>query len=82
MSEMVERVAKAIVEVNGNTEGLTFSELSRAMARAAIESMREPSEAMLAAFNDHCDEGGCCLVKTGYRAMIDAALPKEVKTDG
>ena len=35
---MIERVARAIVEADA-TEGLTFRELSKAMARAAIEAM-------------------------------------------
>ncbi len=34
---------------------------------------KEPTEAMLSAFNRHCDENGGCMVKTGYRVMIDAA---------
>lgn len=43
-------------------------------ARAAIEAMREPTEAMLGAFDRMTDDSGSVLVKTGYRAMISAAL--------
>ena len=42
MTEMIERVAKAIRDTNANTVGLTFNDLSEAMARSAIEAMREP----------------------------------------
>lgn len=34
---MIERVARAIQDVNENTVGLTFSKLTKEMARAAIE---------------------------------------------
>jgi len=45
MSEMVERVARAIAAAADDTDW----ELYRSEARAAIEAMREPTEAMLAA---------------------------------
>jgi len=78
MTSMIERVARAIVEADCNAEGLTFKELSRHMARAAIEAMREPTNAMQVAFDE-------CHAKpyhpsSKYRcahtlsAMIDAAL--------
>lgn len=38
--DMVERVADAIRHVNSASEGLTFSDLTREMARAAIEAMQ------------------------------------------
>lgn len=34
---------------------------------------REPNEDMTGAFDRHCDEHGQCMVKTGWRAMHDAA---------
>lgn len=43
-------------------------------ARAAIEAMREPSPEMTAAFDRACDEHGHCMMRYGWRAMIDAAL--------
>ena len=42
---MVERAAKAIVETDHTSEGLTFTELSRAMARAALEAALHPQSA-------------------------------------
>ena len=42
---MVERAAKAIVETDNASEGLTFTELSRAMARAALEAALHPQSA-------------------------------------
>lgn len=39
MSEMVERVARAIEQANTDSTGLMFRELLEAMARAAIEAM-------------------------------------------
>jgi hypothetical protein len=48
MTEMVERVAKAI---DGTPRrGDNWNAIARAQARAAIEAMREPSEGMLAAY--------------------------------
>lgn len=40
MSGMIERVAEAIRDVNADTVGLSYTELTLAMARAAIEAMR------------------------------------------
>jgi len=72
MSEMVERVAEAIRAVNSDTIGLTYTELTTAMARAAIAAMREPTQAMI----DACDldihtEGTIVGV---WDDMIDEAL--------
>lgn len=76
MSEMVERVARAIA-LAGGTEfdklpashgpGFGMRQMYLSMARAAIEAMREPTEAMIAAG----DEQSC---QETYRRMIDAAL--------
>lgn len=41
-------------------------------ARAAIQAIREPTEAMLSAVDELCDEP--LLPESVYRAMIDAAL--------
>jgi hypothetical protein len=72
MSEMIDRVAFALFARTGGTAdewSRTNPDVCRSMARAAIEAMREPTDAMRhAAF----DEGSISL--NGYRAMIDAAL--------
>jgi hypothetical protein len=78
MSEMVERVAKAISAKHGYywTEHL-------ALARTAIEAMREPTGAMVKAgdqknHEDALIEAGCINITNElpaiYDAMIDAAL--------
>lgn len=75
MSEsMVERVAKAIRDCEASHDGsLPWIEHC---ARAAIEAMREPTQAMLDAGDEYdmqfVDEGG--YPWEYYRVMIDAAL--------
>jgi hypothetical protein len=80
----VEKVARAISE----TRDLCWDQYSpelkatyKAMARAAIAAMREPSEAMVEA-------AGCAPVKSyawqdgvkaSWEAMLDAALAEEPK---
>lgn len=89
MSEMIERVAQAIDPLpwtdlardhwrkGGVEEG---KEAARAKARAAIEAMREPTEAMVKAGTigwDPMDGSGVRPVfdpTKPYEAMIDAAL--------
>ena len=70
MSEMVERVAKALAreyDRDPETDNVGLgTQLSTAMARAAIAAMREPTEAMLYA--------GWQEDSSIWRAMIDAAL--------
>ena len=72
MSEMVERVAAAIaaVEIPADTPVPIYEWY----ARAAIEAMREPTEAMLLARNDGFDGSSVIQMRREYRAMIDAAL--------
>lgn len=70
MSEMIERVAVAIRKVNAETIGLTYTELTREMARAAIAAMREPTDAM--AFAVDGDWGP--QLEDNWRKMIDEAL--------
>lgn len=74
---MIERVAMAIAESEFG-RGCTVDNVHINQARAAIEAMRDPTDQMLGAFDRHCDDNGQCLVKTGYRAMIAAALNEEV----
>lgn len=85
MSEMVERVAKRVSrmvplgcgggwnEPHGhdfpNQYSATEQRLIRAIARAAIEAMREPTEEMLEVPIPKSGSFDDC-----YRAMIDAAL--------
>lgn len=58
----------------------------RHLARAVIEALREPDEAMIAAALKACDENGYQVtrgyiidddVKTAFTAMIDAILAKQ-----
>lgn len=78
MSEMIERVAKAIRDTNANTIGLTFTELSRAIARAAIEAMREPTQLELypgvSAYIKVEQRCRPVAFRAGWNAVIDAAL--------
>lgn len=85
MSEMVERVAPATFAACNGPEGFgdhmdpryeANSELFEAMARAAIEAMRQPTDAMLVAAIADSDEYGFGSYEAGscWRAMIDAAL--------
>lgn len=46
----------------------------RSAVRALLRAMREPTSAQLAAFARVCDDDGSCLVRTGWRAMIEAAI--------
>ena len=84
MSEMVERVAKAIERVNAETTGLMFRDLVKEMAIAAIKAMREPTEAMIEASNREWDGRMSHRSSGAWQAMIDAALPtpEKDKDDG
>jgi len=80
MSEMVERVARALralpvrdyAQVGGELDELRLREA----ARAAIEAMREPTEGMVkAGENTVCIHGDPqCGAAYAWAAMIDAAL--------
>ena len=83
MNEMIERVAKAIYAIEGLrpawgsemcSPGATAH--ARKAAAAAIEAMREPTEAMLhSAMAAPYKEGRVQVVPLAmYLAMIDAAL--------
>lgn len=77
MSEMVDRVAKAmkVAAVRGGQPSITHSMLP-VMALAAIEAMREPTWAMVEIGNSEIpDNVGYANDATAvYRAMIDEAL--------
>lgn len=69
---MIERVARAILAKVPLGYGMTIAEADE-YARAAIEAMREPTDAMWEA----CGGRGAVLSKA-YAAMIDAALNEQV----
>lgn len=72
MSEMIERVALAIMRVETEDKISDYYKF----ARAAIEAMRESTEAMLEAAWDRTDglPAGADLYYEAWQAMIDAAL--------
>ena len=87
MSEMIERVARAIfTEANAASSGYgewCTDDMANAAARAAIEAMREPTEAMIDAGDDICPiargteshkMSGGVVPEDYWRAMIDAVL--------
>ena len=65
MSEMVERVARAFAGKFISPEPQHY-----AMARAALEAIREPSEEMVRAITPQVTTDG----RVNYRLMIDATL--------
>lgn len=72
VSEMIERVKKALIEVElDRYPGEAID--SERMARAAIEAMREPTTSMVVAGLEcsHID------LASEWRAMIDAVLKQE-----
>ena len=80
MSEMVERVARAIHDAMDITDSLDAT-AAETYARAAIEAMREPTEDMLVdagvmeGFNGYVDEGDEDRPHIEWwQAMIDKAL--------
>ena len=73
MSEMVERVARAIVAEYG-PDGWDADDYRR-MARAAIAAMREPTDAMIDVLNRHAQCEG--FIEEGWRAAMDEALRNE-----
>lgn len=97
MSEMVERVARALVASRFGNEGLMmfdpvpdgfpnssearmlFSKRvgeARKDARAAIEAMTEPTDAMVNAAREH-HEGQAYLPYSLFSSMIQAALKEQ-----
>lgn len=80
---MVERVARALwaeAQCPGkfeDCEPLAGQIRFRELARAAIEAMRGPTEAMIKIGDDYTHCGGSCGNRAGrdtWQAMIDAAL--------
>lgn len=77
MSDMVERVKTALIAESENQK-LTHANFWQALARAAIEAMREPTEEMLQAGTNAVDDGETysCRAKAegAYYDMLSAAL--------
>jgi hypothetical protein len=70
MSEMIERVVKAMRETG--LDCCTWGdEVMAELATAAITAMREPTDAMVNALDDGDEDHG---LEHGWRAAIDAAL--------
>lgn len=82
MSEMVERVARAIEPYAWGNKGFNIRrEVSMDLARSAIEAMRKPTEEMYqAAWNA---EVSCSYTESAHAwdAMIDAALKTQDQSD-
>jgi hypothetical protein len=82
MSEMIERVARAIYKVDGDKGWHLHSKFYLDSARAAIEAMKEPTDAMMQAlheamFVDKYDATDQPMLGAGIEAFIDAALSEE-----
>lgn len=69
MSEMIQRVARALAQLEGHENLPTLQSAYEQRARVAIEAMREPTERMESAYFP--DE-----LRT-YRSMISAALEEQ-----
>jgi hypothetical protein len=81
MSEMIERVALAIDGAMFDSVQMPCGERQAFVARAAIEAMREPTNAMHKAGNDKMDSmvagDGDAFCEHVWRLMIDAALSEK-----
>jgi len=83
MSEMVERVARALLRAHYECgeDDIRSSVYANALARAAIAAMREPTEGMLMAGNGAAlatetlmNDGRFSCERATFASMIDAAL--------
>lgn len=83
MSDMVERVARAMFPLVPNCRGRSFEDHPMRYnlmdkARAAIKAMRDPTDQMVrAARKDH--EGEHFLPVSLWQSMVDAALKGEAE---
>lgn len=73
MSEMVERVAKAMARHRWDEFDEEQREAGRELARNAIAEMREPTELMIQA-GERLEPDTLMFVSDYWRAMIDEAL--------
>jgi hypothetical protein len=79
MTTGLERVARALCELDGNPPGAAMHgkplwQDYLPEARAAIMALREPDKAMLTAATLGADRLGSVDLASMYRAMIDAAM--------
>ncbi len=76
MSEMIERVALALEpKCRAFGKGDMPMQVAREFARAAIEALREPTDAMVkAGYRDDSEGANDCDTADQWRRMIDAAL--------
>lgn len=85
MSEMVERVARAMAEAAGDDYEENRSFLHR-VARAAIEAMREPTPEMLAetlpAPGIHCDPKTTRLAEMALNLLEPNGIPDKAHLSG
>ena len=82
MSEMIERVARAIwKKADEQYLGTEKMEDCDAIARAAIEAMREPTMEMIAAGAHGSGEDSDRVAIGAWKEMIDAALSAEAMKD-
>ena len=80
MSEMIERVARALATAEGENPNSTWMFYEN-KSRAAVEAMREPTEEMKAAFDKDVDDWFDHQIHDDhhlYKCMIDAALKETV----
>ena len=87
MSDMVERVARAIYAVDGGKGWHLHEKFYVASARAAIEAMREPTEAMVASGESAASFGigkpkDEAAIPRVWRWMIDASLSNSKGGEG
>ena len=80
MSEMVERVAKAIQDELGVDWPYAGHEFLLDAARAAIRAMREPTPAMVNAANEAYANDPAAV--NGYGYMVEAALADQPTEEG
>jgi hypothetical protein len=91
MSEMIERCAKAIVDSYNEGPGLRSDweflsewqrDFARNQARAVLAAMREPTEEMLAPYEDAMTEwwgNAEEMAENVWHEMIDAALSEKTQ---
>lgn len=73
MSEMIDRVARALAKA-ADDDYVSHMEFWRLYARAAIEEMREPTDAMEYAGATVADNIANVEAEACWKAMIDVAL--------
>lgn len=78
MTDIVETIAKAMAEANGELENWAAWLMDARAALAAIEAAGmavvpvNPTDAQYGAFHRLTDDAGVALVGAGYRAMVEA----------